>query len=253
MKTVVIVLGVSLLCHSSFAETIRLKSGEIYEGKVIDRNENFVTLETGGAPMYLPADQILTGSAEESTEVRTPAPEIPATYEELCLEAKQAMEKKDFPLAEQKSLQAIRLGPKGKEAYYYLYSAQYAQGRYEEAFMNYTKAIELGYPVSQEEQVIMAGYRYKEFTVNLPGRPNLFVKGSTACSLKLILDVISAFSKSMGKAEDLLEIRPKFIKWENEFSNWMEQWVVLTTSGESVLNITFTVSPQGGTDFEIVL
>lgn len=68
MKTWMVLLCSCLLGGLAFAETIKLKSGESYEGTVIDRNDQYVTLQSGGAPVYLPIDnidQMAGGSAEE--------------------------------------------------------------------------------------------------------------------------------------------------------------------------------------------
>lgn len=251
MKKAVIIAVVFLMGSSSFAETIKLKSGEVYEGKIIERNKKYVTLGTGGAPMYLPVNQIVSVSAQEPAADKTHKPQSTASYEELTIAAANATASKDFALAEQKSLQAVQLDPQRSEAYYNLYALQFAQGKFDEAVKNYTKAVDLGFSVPPEVQAFMTGYKYQELTVDLPKRGNLPVKGSTGCSVKLITDVLVAFTQGAEKAENLLEVRPKFLQWENGFKDWKEQWVIVSKSGESVVTITFTMSPGGGTDFKI--
>jgi tetratricopeptide (TPR) repeat protein len=195
--------------------------------------------------MFLCAALIM-GLPAQAQESLTP-------YEELCRQAVEAAGKKDFALAQQKSLKAIELNPNGQEAYYNLFVVQYYQGQIDESVKNYTKAVELGYSVPQAVQAIMAGYKYQELTVNLPGRPDLPLKGSTGCSQKLITDVLNEFTKSVEKAENLVEVRPKFLQWLGGFKQWKEEWVVKTKQREIVLLITFTPSPGGGTDYEIAL
>lgn len=80
MKKFVLCLGLIVVCGNAFAETIKLKSGEVYEGTVVDRNDSYVTLETGGAPMYLPVDQIVSDLTQNSgtAKSQTPTPEIVA-------------------------------------------------------------------------------------------------------------------------------------------------------------------------------
>lgn len=42
----------------AFAEVVVLKSGEAFEGTIIERTENYIQIQTGGAPVYLAMDQI---------------------------------------------------------------------------------------------------------------------------------------------------------------------------------------------------
>jgi len=78
------------------AETIKLKSGEVYEGVITDRNEKYVTLQTGGAPIYLSADQI--DEITESSSVKAESPQISAekTTEKVNVPSKEASLPKEY-------------------------------------------------------------------------------------------------------------------------------------------------------------
>jgi lipopolysaccharide biosynthesis regulator YciM len=174
-------------------------------------------------------------------------------YEQLCQDSVAAVARKDYALAQQKAEEAIKVDPNRNEAYYNLFTLQFHRGHYDDAVRNYSKAVELGFVVPQEVQMIMEGYKYQEFTISLPGNEALSFKGSTGCSRKLTLDIMNEFVKAIDKAENITIVRPKFLKWDNGYKNWQEEWVVETKFDKKVLGITFTPSPGGGTDFEIRL
>ena len=62
----IVVLGALMCPVSAFAERVEMKSGEVYVGDIIDRNDQYLTIKSGGAPMYLPAEQIANVSAEKT-------------------------------------------------------------------------------------------------------------------------------------------------------------------------------------------
>jgi tetratricopeptide (TPR) repeat protein len=95
MKKLVIFFGVCILCNIVFADTIKLKSGEVYEGKIVDRNDKYITLSTGGAPVYLAQDQIekITSDVPSGETVKeNPQPE--AAVEQKPIEPTPAIETK---------------------------------------------------------------------------------------------------------------------------------------------------------------
>ncbi len=47
-----------LACPAVFAEVVVLKSGEAFEGTIIERTDDYIQIQTGGAPVYLAMDQI---------------------------------------------------------------------------------------------------------------------------------------------------------------------------------------------------
>lgn len=73
MKSMVVVLGLVIVCAQAWAERVELNNGDVYEGKVIERTDEIVTLSTSGAPLYLSVDQIKTISED------VPVPADPVT------------------------------------------------------------------------------------------------------------------------------------------------------------------------------
>lgn len=53
MKSLLIILTLLVFSGTAFAETIKLKSRGVYYGKIIERNNTYITLSQGGAPIYL--------------------------------------------------------------------------------------------------------------------------------------------------------------------------------------------------------
>jgi tetratricopeptide (TPR) repeat protein len=74
MKKAVMLIGIFFLCHAAYADEIRLKSGEVYRGKIVERNADYVTIQTGGAPVYLPTDQIESATEVQTAITNTPIP-----------------------------------------------------------------------------------------------------------------------------------------------------------------------------------
>lgn len=87
-----IMLCVLLWPSAAFAERVQMKSGEVYSGEIVDRNDTFLTLKSGGAPMYLPVDEIANVGKEISapfSSILTPG-EIPqgASIDYVCKNGK---------------------------------------------------------------------------------------------------------------------------------------------------------------------
>ncbi len=70
-KFTIVFFLIIVLSPSVFAEKVVLKSGQIYEGTILDRNDRYVTLQTGGAPVYLPLDQIDSMDDGSSPSIQT--------------------------------------------------------------------------------------------------------------------------------------------------------------------------------------
>ncbi len=66
-----IVVCVVLSSSLAFADKVRLKSGEEYDGRMLDKNDEFVIWKTEGAPVYLPASQIESVTKEEKVGSNT--------------------------------------------------------------------------------------------------------------------------------------------------------------------------------------
>jgi uncharacterized RDD family membrane protein YckC len=58
IKGILLCLLFVTLVPFAFADEVHLKTGQIVIGTIIDRNDQYVTLKTGGAPVYLAMDQI---------------------------------------------------------------------------------------------------------------------------------------------------------------------------------------------------
>ena len=79
IKIVYLILATVVFNPFVFAETVVMNSGDSYEGDIIDRNDQFITIRTGGAPVYLPVDQIkqiVDKVPQPSLPDVTPQPEI---------------------------------------------------------------------------------------------------------------------------------------------------------------------------------
>ena len=58
MRIALMVICGFIFCFPVNAEKIQLKSGEVYQGQIVDQNDSYVAISTGGAPVYLAQDQI---------------------------------------------------------------------------------------------------------------------------------------------------------------------------------------------------
>ncbi|MBP6344135.1 MAG: hypothetical protein KA403_09380 [Candidatus Omnitrophica bacterium] len=58
MKSLLIFLTLLVFSGTAYAETIKLKSRGVYYGKIIERNNTYITLSQGGAPLYLMLSEI---------------------------------------------------------------------------------------------------------------------------------------------------------------------------------------------------
>lgn len=75
-KFVLIAIAIAL-CPAAFAERIVLKTGEAYEGPIIDRNDQYITIQSGLSPTYIPVEQIDQILEEEAFPRITPPADEP--------------------------------------------------------------------------------------------------------------------------------------------------------------------------------
>lgn len=58
MRGLMVFVCVVLFSYLSWAETVQLKTGEIHQGTIVESNDEYVAISMGGAPIYLPQEQI---------------------------------------------------------------------------------------------------------------------------------------------------------------------------------------------------
>ena len=70
-------------------------------------------------------------------------------------------------------------------------------------------------------------------------------------SEQLILDVLPSIVASTGKPEDVIVIKPKFIRWGEQGKYWEEEWKVESNNGSRDFSLTLTPTPDGGADYKV--
>ena len=252
-----------------FAETITLKSGAVFEGKIVELTDDSVVIDRGeDSTLRIQLKSISDESlavlkaipkiTREEEKIVEPAQESPKSenvnleekYQQLITEAGDAIAKNDLVLAEEKFKAVIEMNPMtAAEAYYMLAMVQHDLGKYEDMGKNYYKAVALGFKPEPEVEMAMTPYKYREFSVKVK-KNNLPFKGSTNCSEQLIMDIIAAL-KIIGGPENMTLIKPKFLQWGEQGKYWKEEWIVEMINGNKIFSLTLTPTADGGADYKI--
>lgn len=93
---------------------------------------------------------------------------------------------------------------------------------------------------------------YHEFSLKTPTGREIQFKGTTNCTDRLITDMLAGIVGYSGGEDNITDIRPKFIAWEQQGKYWQEEWIVETKdSNNKTFAITLTPTSDGGADYQI--
>lgn len=149
-KKISIILSLMFLFISSsiFAETIMLKSGKTVEGKILDKTDKYIKVDTEGIPItyYLEDIESIDGKtvAKQSSSEQAPILSTANNAEDYFNNAIAQDKQGNLEQAISNYTKSIELNPNGGVgAYYNRGVIYYRQGNYSQAIADYTKAIEI--------------------------------------------------------------------------------------------------------------
>lgn len=120
-------------CPFVFAEVVVLKTGEAFEGTIVERTDEYIQIQTGGAPVYLSLDQIQE-ITDKYPEVAVPAPTTTQGYTQQAVTPSYGQQVQEIPL----------INGKDGQFYYRQAKLDFQSGNLKESMNNLYYAASLG-------------------------------------------------------------------------------------------------------------
>lgn len=139
------ILTILFLCFAPavFAEVVVLKTGEAFEGTIIERTDDYIKIQTGGAPVYLSMDQI--------QEITDKFPDVPVHTPSIPLPDVSSPQHQAVP-------EIPMINGKDGQFFYDQAKREFQKGNFKESMNNLYQAASLGVEDSDKlkEQITKA-------------------------------------------------------------------------------------------------
>lgn len=166
---------------SAFAETIVLKSGEIVEGKLIEKTDKYIKIDFQGVPLTYFLDEIQSVDKVDiqSATIPNKKVDIQETADSAYQKGENYMSQQNFDEAIIEFSKAIKLDPRSDKAYYSRGRAYGAKDDLEKELADYDQVININAPETIQSACINRGMAY-EYKGDLDKALAVYSKGIEA-------------------------------------------------------------------------
>lgn len=143
-KNILLFLCFSFICPFALAEVVVLKTGEAFEGTIVERTDEYIQIQTGGAPVYLSLEQVQE-ITDTYPEVTVPTPTSTQDYTQQKVTPSYGQQVQEIPL----------INGKDGQFYYHQAKLDFQSGNLKESMNNLSYAASLGVEDSEglKEQI----------------------------------------------------------------------------------------------------